>query len=148
MRNLLILALLSVFCLQNASAQSFEVTLKTGSEDGVLEQSFADKLRDEFANLKDVRISDRGKFGLLVELTKRPVGGGEFDVFVATVSTSAAMCVVGIDEKGRVTSRQSCEEFLTSRSHVGRVGELDEIAREIVSGFNGFVLEPLRGLEP
>ncbi|MDH3493765.1 MAG: hypothetical protein OEM82_09465 [Acidobacteriota bacterium] len=146
MRYLLILAMLAGLCVQSVSGQ-FEVTFKVGSNDAELENSFAEKLQDEFAVHKDVKISERGKFGLLVEIIKRPVGGGEFDVFIATVSTTAAMCIVGMDEKGRVHSRQTCKEFLTSRTHIGRLGELDDIAEEIVSGFNGFVLEPLRGLE-
>lgn len=146
MKYFLILALLAGFCVESASGQ-FDVIIKVGSNDAELESSFADKLRLEFAAFNDVRIVDRGRFGLLVELMKRPVGNGEYDVFIATVSTTAAMCVVGIDDKGKVTSRQTCQEFLTSRTHVGRLGELDEIAIEIVNGFNGFVLEPLRGLD-
>ena len=146
MRKLFLLAVIFIFSAVTISAQ-FEVELNVGSTDPELGNSFGAALRTEFGKIRDVRQKPGGKFGLTVELIKRAVGTDTFDVFISTVRTSAEACIVGQDERGRVYSRRKYEEFLSSRSYVGRSNELDEIAKEIVGGFNGFVLEPLRNID-
>ena len=129
-----------------ATAQ-FDVSLKISANDPFLERDVENAVRIEFGKIKDVKLAEKGKFGLLIELIKRPVGKDIFDVFISTVSTSGAVCIVRAKRKRKVFSRQSCKEFLTANSYVGRSNELLEITEQIVREFDGFVLEPLRGIE-
>ena len=138
--------LILAFATQVASAQ-FSVRLQVDSSSSILEKELQDALRDEFSKLKDVTIASKGDFDLVVQLLERPTGTAEADIFISTVSTSAATCIVGEDENGKVYSRQRCKEFLSSDIHAIRRSELKKIAKEIVMGFDGFALEPLRNIE-
>ncbi|NNE67013.1 MAG: hypothetical protein HKN33_10655 [Pyrinomonadaceae bacterium] len=140
----LILTVFMIGLFATAAAAQFTVKLDVRANDRALEDQTRSLILGEFESVKDIAFSKDAKFGLTLEVIKRPIGENTADIYVSVVATSAASCVLALDSNGRVESRQGCREFLTLNTFVGRETELEEIAGDIASGFNSYVLEPLR----
>ncbi len=136
-----------LFLIASASAAvsaQFHVKLEVSATENALEKSFRDSLTAEIGKISDIQLRDKGEFGLLVQLIRRPESGDESDIFVSAIATAASVCILEQEASGKVVSRQPCREFLTSNTYIGRAGETQRLASEIVSSFDGYVLMPLR----
>lgn len=124
---------------------SFPVKLTVDSAESGRSQKIETHIREEFRKIDDIELTKDGRYNLLVQVLGRESSGA--DLFVSAVSTIKSVCVLEINSKGRVVSRQPCSEFVTSRVYIGRPDEISEVAAEIVADFNRVVLKPLREIE-
>lgn len=122
----------------------YRVKLEVSATETELENAFRDSLTAEIGKISDIQLRDKGDFGLLVQLIRRPDSGDEDDIFVSAIATASSVCILEQEASGKVVSRQPCREFLTSNTYIGRAGETRRLASEIISSFNGYVLMPLR----
>ena len=141
-RNALLIVLMAA-CGPALAAQ-YPVRLEISASDVEIEAVFRTAIVAEIEKIPDVRIEDEGKFGLLVQLIRRPEAGETDDIFISAVSTSQTVCILEQEPSGRVVSRQSCTEFLASNTYIGRLDESRKLAQDIVSSFDAYVLNPLR----
>lgn len=128
-------------------AGQYPVKLEVSATDNILEAEFRQAITDEIQKIPDVRLGDTGRFGLIVQLIRRPGSGPADDIFVSAVSTARSVCILEQEANGRVVSRQSCREFLTSNTYIGRMDESRKLAQDIVLSFDSYVLNPLREID-
>ncbi len=140
------LILFTLILLTQTVAAQFSVKLEVSTVDPELRLTLNNYFTKELSVFDDVELTDNGKYQIKAVVIKRPVGGNTYDYFIYIISTADAFCVIGRDERGRITSSASCRELLTSNAYVGRENEVEGIVKEFIAMLNAFIFQPRRAI--